>query len=70
MRLYFHDRNYEKVSVQDIRKFIDRHDGIVRARHRAQEFASKARAIINEFPDSPYQRALADVTDLVTDRDH
>lgn len=64
------ESNYEKVSVQDIRKFIDRHDGIARARHRAQDFAGKARAIINEFPDSPYQRALADVTDLVTDRDH
>jgi len=65
-----HENNYEKVSVKDIRKFIDRHDGIGRAQHRAQEFAGKARAIINEFPDSPYQRALADVTDLVTDRDH
>jgi len=64
------ENNYEKVSVQDIRKFIERHDGITRARHRAQDFAGKARAIINEFPDSPYQRALADVTDLVTDRDH
>ncbi|MEO8126655.1 MAG: polyprenyl synthetase family protein [Bryobacteraceae bacterium] len=64
------ENNYEKVSVKDIRKFIDRHDGISRAQHRAQEFAAKARAIINEFPDSPYQRALADVTDLVTDRDH
>jgi octaprenyl-diphosphate synthase len=64
------DRNYEKVSVSDIRKFIDRQDGIRRARNRALEFAGKARAIIGEFPDSPYQRALADVTDLVTERDH
>ncbi len=64
------DSNYEKVSVQEIRKFIERHDGIARARNRAQDFAGKARAIINEFPESPYQRALADVTDLVTDRDH
>ncbi len=33
-------------------------------------FAEKARAIIAEFPESPYQRALAAVTDLVTARDH
>jgi octaprenyl-diphosphate synthase len=64
------DGNYEKVSVADIRKFIDRHDGIVRAQNRAQAFAEKARSIINEFPDSPYQRALTAVADLVTDRDH
>ena len=28
------------------------------------------RQIIGEFPESPYQRALMTVTDLVTDRDH
>jgi octaprenyl-diphosphate synthase len=64
------DGNYEKVSVADIRKFIDRHDGIVRAQNRAQAFAEKARSIINQFPESPYQRALTAVADLVTDRDH
>jgi octaprenyl-diphosphate synthase len=64
------DGNYEKVSVADIRKFIDRHNGIVRAQNRAEAFAEKARSIINEFPESPYQRALAAVADLVTDRDH
>jgi octaprenyl-diphosphate synthase len=64
------ENSYETVSVSDIRKFIDRNDGIDRARLRATEFAGKARAIISEFPDSPYQRALAAVTDLVTDRDH
>ncbi len=44
--------------------------GFDRVRERAQTFTDKARAIIAEFPDSPYQRALAAVTELVTDRDH
>ena len=44
--------------------------GIERAQERAQAFTEKARAIIAEFPESPYQRALLAVTDLVTDRDH
>ena len=30
----------------------------------------KARALIAEFPASPAQRALASLTELVTDRDH
>ena len=30
----------------------------------------KARQLIGDFPDSPYQRALYAVTELVTDRDH
>jgi octaprenyl-diphosphate synthase len=30
----------------------------------------RARGIIGEFPDSPYQRALYSVTELVTERGH
>ena len=29
-----------------------------------------ARAMVTEFPESPYQRALAALTELVTERDH
>jgi geranylgeranyl pyrophosphate synthase len=39
-------------------------------KERAQTFTDKARAMISEFPESPYQRALFAVTDLITDRDH
>jgi octaprenyl-diphosphate synthase len=63
-------RSYDEVSVQRIRAFIERQDGVERARKRAESFAEKARTILQEFPESPYQRALAAVTDLVTDRDH
>jgi hypothetical protein len=49
---------------------IERRHGIERARERAQQFTEKARSIISGFPESPYQRALCAVTDLVTDRDH
>jgi geranylgeranyl pyrophosphate synthase len=37
---------------------------------RAQAFTDKARQTIGEFPESPYQRALLAVTDLITERDH
>ena len=50
-------------------RILHRHRGIERAQERAQAFTEKARAIIAEFPASPYQRALKAVTDLVTDRD-
>jgi octaprenyl-diphosphate synthase len=64
------DGNYERVSFSDILAFIQRRCGIDRARQRAEHFTEKARSIIAEFPDSPYQRALCAVTELVTDRDH
>jgi octaprenyl-diphosphate synthase len=62
--------NYEQAPFGRILDIMERHRGIERARERAQSFTDKARAIISDFPDSPYQRALAAVTDLVTERDH
>jgi octaprenyl-diphosphate synthase len=64
------DRNYDRVPFTDVLALLERHHGIERVKDRAQAFTDKARAIINTFPDSPYQRALYAVTELVTDRDH
>jgi len=64
------DGNYDQVPFGKIIQILHRHSGVERARERAQSFTEKARAIILEFPDSLYRRALRAVTDLVTDRDH
>ena len=64
------DGNYDQAPFSKVLDFIERHRGIERARERAHSFTEKARSIICEFPDSPYQRALYAVTDLITDRDH
>ena len=64
------DGNYDQVPFAKILQILHRHNGIERAQQRAQEFTEKSRAIIAEFPESSFQRALAAVTDLVTDRDH
>ena len=62
-------RNYDQVPFSKILEMLERHGGIERVKERAQAFTDKARAI-SEFPESPYQRALLAVTDLVTERDH
>ena len=64
------DGNYESAPFEDILRMIERRHGFERARERAQSFTEKARAIIGEFPESPYQRGLCAVTDLITQRDH
>src|SRR5580700_1391698 len=64
------DRNYDRVPFPQILAMVERYQGIARVKERAQAFTEKARAIINEFPDSPYQRALYSVTELITERDH
>jgi octaprenyl-diphosphate synthase len=64
------DGNYDQVPFGKILHLLHRHGGTERAQERAQAFTEKARRIIGEFSESPYQRALLAVTDLVTDRDH
>jgi octaprenyl-diphosphate synthase len=64
------DGNYDGVPLAQILRLIERHHGFDRVRERAQAFTDKARAIVSEFPDSPYQRAMSALTELVTDRDH
>jgi octaprenyl-diphosphate synthase len=61
---------YQSVPLPGILTLISRYRGIERARARAQAFTAKARSIISGFDESPYQRALYTVTDLVTERDH
>jgi octaprenyl-diphosphate synthase len=63
-------RNYDEVPFRRILAMLEKHRGIERVRERAQAFTDKARALIGEFPESPYQRALHAVTDLITERDH
>ncbi len=64
------DGNYEQVPLLKILQILQKYQGIERARERAREFAEKARVLIQQFPDSPFQRALFSVTEMVTDRDH
>ncbi len=64
------DGSYDQVPFGKILQLLHRHEAIERAQRRAQTFTEKARQIIAGFPDSPYQRALLAVTDLVTGRDH
>lgn len=65
-----HRRNYEEVPFARILSLLEKYRGIERVKDRAQAFTDKARQIIAEFPESPYQRALTAVTELVTERDH
>jgi len=64
------ERTYERVPFQKVRAVIERYNGFERTQDRAQAFTDKARQLIGEFPESPYQRALYGVTELITDRDH
>jgi len=64
------DGNYDQAPFAKVLRIIERRGGFDRVHERAQAFTDKARSIVTEFPESPYQRALTALTDLMTDRDH
>lgn len=64
------ERNYEKVSFAAILEIVTKYRGVERAMERASIFTERSRVLIHQFPESPFQRALVSVTDLVTARDH
>ncbi len=63
-------RSYDAVPFARLLAMLEKYDAIERVKERAQAFTAKARQIVSELPGSPYQRALAAVADLVTERDH
>lgn len=64
------DGSYENAPFLSVLQLVDRRGGIERAMERAQSFAERARSLIGEFPDSPCQRALLAIPELVIERDH
>lgn len=64
------DRNYDAAPFARIGDMIAKYHGIERVREKALAFTNRARAVMATFPESPYQRALLAVPDLVMDRDH
>jgi octaprenyl-diphosphate synthase len=70
VELVLDERSYRTVPFGSILEVVERNGGVGRAMERAQSFTDRARQIITEFPQSPVQRALAAVPDLITDRDH
>src|SRR3982751_5852727 len=64
------DRSYERVPFKRILALLEKYRGIERVKERAQAFTDKDRGTMGEFPESPYQRGLLAVTDLIIERDH
>ncbi|MGH9622167.1 MAG: polyprenyl synthetase family protein, partial [Bryobacteraceae bacterium] len=62
------DGGYERTPFARILAIVERHHAIERAYERAHSFTERSRAILGEFPESPAQRSLAAIVDLITAR--
>ncbi|MGA2435482.1 MAG: polyprenyl synthetase family protein [Bryobacteraceae bacterium] len=64
------DRSYDRVSFASVLEMVERRGGVALVRQRARAFTGTARKLISEFPESPCQRALHAIADLVIERDY
>jgi octaprenyl-diphosphate synthase len=62
------DGNYDQAPFMKVLQILDRHQAVSRAYERAHNFTEKSREMIASFPDSPAQRALQAMVELVTER--
>ncbi len=62
------DRAYTRVPFERVREMIERRGGIKRALDRAQQFSERAIRIVTDLPNSPYQRSLIGLAELVVAR--
>ncbi len=62
------DGTYEEIPFMRILQILEQNKSIERAYERAHAFTERARATITRFPDSPAQRALQSIVELVTER--
>jgi octaprenyl-diphosphate synthase len=69
VEMVLEDRSYRRVPFESVLAMLERRGAIDRAQERARAFTEQARSLISGFPDSPYQRALLGITELVTERD-
>ena len=63
------DRNYNRVPFSKVLEIIEKYKGVEKAHERARHFTDRARQIMEDFPDSPYRKAVLTVADIITDRD-
>jgi octaprenyl-diphosphate synthase len=61
--------NYDTVAREDLLRAVEAAGALDRARAKADEFAEKARAALDDFPDSEYCDSLRAIPSYVLDRD-
>ena len=64
-----HDRTYDSVSQRELLEAIDRTGSLERARTKAIEYAERARAALQDLPESRYSQALLAIPSYVVERD-
>jgi octaprenyl-diphosphate synthase len=62
------DGGFRQVTLAEIQELIERYGTLATARAKARDFARRAAAVLEEFPDSPYKDALRSLADFIVER--
>ena len=62
------NHNTDKKRVKEVIAYVKAHGGIACTEAKMQEYQSKALAILETFPDSPYKKSLLQIVDYVINR--
>jgi len=69
IRIVLNEGSYETVAREDLFQAVERVGALERARERADEYASNARAALDQLPESEYCDSLRAIPSYVLDRD-
>ena len=69
IRIVLNDGSYSTVAREDLLDAVERVGALERARSRADEYAEKARAALDNLPESEYCDSLRAIPSYVLDRD-
>lgn len=69
IRIVLNDGSYSTVAREDLLNAVERVGALERARSRADEYAEKARAALDNLPESEYCDSLRAIPSYVLDRD-
>ncbi len=69
IRIVLNDGSYSTVAREDLLDAVERVGALERARLRADEYAEKARAALDNLPESEYCDSLRAIPSYVLDRD-
>ena len=64
------ERGFLSVRPEQITKLVKETGALTRASNLARDYVSRAKACLDELPESEYRRALLAVPDFILDRKH
>jgi octaprenyl-diphosphate synthase len=68
VRTVLQERGFRSVESRDILRSVEACDGLHKTRLIAEDYATKAKRMLEKFPPSPYRDAIIHIPDFILNR--